>query len=79
MASSTLYSGYGEAPWSEGSFGTELLLVNVDGVTATASVGDEAVVAKATVTVSGLAGTTGLGEESLVTDFLTPEQLWNKT
>jgi hypothetical protein len=66
MASSTEYIGYGEAPWSEGSWGLDVLIISVDGVSATATLGDETVVAKATVSVTGNAGTTALGEETVV-------------
>jgi hypothetical protein len=47
MASSIEYVGYGEAPWSEGSWGLDLLIMSVDGVSATATLGNETVVAKA--------------------------------
>jgi hypothetical protein len=66
VASSIEYIGYGEAPWSEGSWGLDVLIISVDGVSATATLGEETVVAKATVSVTGLAGTTALGEETVV-------------
>jgi hypothetical protein len=65
MASSIEYVGYGEAPWSEGSWGLDLLIMSVDGVSATATLGNETVVANATVSVTGNVGTTALGEETV--------------
>ena len=61
MASSTLYEGWGRSTWSDGSFGTPILKVFVDGVSATGAVGSVSVIAEANVDVTGLEATGGVG------------------
>jgi|DEB0MinimDraft_6_1074348.scaffolds.fasta_scaffold05856_6 hypothetical protein len=61
MASSTLYEGWGRAGWSEGSWGSPILVVNVDGVAATGAVGSVTVVAEANVFPTGLEATGAVG------------------
>ena len=61
MASSTLYQGWGRSTWSDGSFGTPILKVSVDGVQATGSVGSVSVVANANAPVTGLEATGSVG------------------
>ena len=52
MASSTSYEGWGRATWGEGSWGTPLIYIYVDGNSATGSVGGVTVVAEANVDVT---------------------------
>ena len=61
MASSTLYEGWGRSTWSDGSFGTPILKVSVDGVEATGAVGAVTVTADANVSPSGLEATGAVG------------------
>jgi len=52
VASSTSYEGWGRATWGEGSWGTPLIYIYVDGNSATGSVGGVTVVAEANVDVT---------------------------
>ena len=61
MASSVSYEGWGRATWSEGSWGTPLIYIYVDGVEATGAVGSVSVVAEANVTPTGVEGTGAVG------------------
>ena len=65
MASSTSYEGWGRATWSEGSWGTPLIYVYVDGVEATGAVGSVSVIAEANVTPTGLEATGAVGTVSI--------------
>jgi hypothetical protein len=65
MPSSTTYVGWGRAAWSQGSWGTDLIVVEVDGVSATGAVGTVSVVAKANVSPTGVEATGVLGTVSV--------------
>ena len=65
MASSTLYEGWGRSTWSDGSFGTPILKVSVDGVSDTGAVGSVSVIAEANVTPTGLEATGAVGTVSI--------------
>jgi hypothetical protein len=57
MASSIEYVGWGAQPWGAGSWGEDLTIVLVDGVSATSTVGSVSVVAEANVAASGVEAT----------------------
>ena len=65
MAGSTLYQGWGRSTWSDGSWGTPILKVSVDGVEATGAVGSVSVIAEANVTPTGQEATGALGTVSI--------------
>ena len=72
MASSTLYEGWGRSTWSDGSFGTPILKVFVDGVSATGAVGSVSVIAEANVFPTGLEATGGVGSVTVVAEANVP-------
>jgi len=72
MASSTLYEGWGRSTWSDGSFGTPILKVSVDGVSATGAVGSVSVIAEANVFPTGLEATGGVGSVTVVAEANVP-------
>lgn len=61
MASSTTYIGWGSTAWGQGSWGTDLIVVSVDGVEATTAVGTVSVVADANVFPTGVEATGATG------------------
>ena len=60
MASSIVYEGWGRSTWSDGSWGTPITKVFVDGVAATGAVGSVTVTADANVNAVGVAVNLGL-------------------
>ena len=68
MPSSNTYVGYGESPYSLGSWGLDLITVSVDGVSSEGSVGAVTVVLKANIYPTGVEGVSGLGNEFVSVD-----------
>ena len=65
MPSSTTYIGWGSTAWGQGSWGTDLIVVEVDGVQATGAVGTVTAVAEAIVSPTGVEATGALGTVSV--------------
>lgn len=70
MASSVTYIGWGEAPYGEGSWGLELVEVNVDGEQATASLGTVSLVTNNNLAVTGFSTTAFVGSEDTSGDAI---------
>jgi hypothetical protein len=54
MASSTDYIGWGSGPWGRDNWGSSTTTIFVDGVSGTSALGNEAISADATVSVTGV-------------------------
>ena len=65
MPSSTTYIGWGSTAWGQGSWGTDLIVIEVDGVQATGAIGTVSVVAEANVSPTGVEATGALGTVSV--------------
>ena len=63
MPSSVTYDGWGEPAWDDGSWGTDLIVISVDGVATTSALGSVTVVIQTDINVSvtGVATTSALG------------------
>jgi hypothetical protein len=61
MPSTTTYVGWGTGPWGRNGWGAPQLLVTVDGVSATASVGSVTVQLGKIVSVTGVSSSGGVG------------------
>ena len=66
MPSSVTYDGWGEPAWDDGSWGTDLTTVSVDGIAATGGLGSVTVSGIANVPVTNVSGQTHLNTPSWI-------------